>query len=103
MVTVRRFMILFATLLPFAAASVISRSVDRLPTQEDTSTIGLNDAAHYANKLYFGTATNYGEFNDTMYFHLLDDIHMFGQLTPAKAMKWVSLSTYLARVLNGRR
>ncbi|KAI0653030.1 endo-beta-1,4-glucanase [Cubamyces menziesii] len=81
-------MILFATLLPFAAASVISRSVDRLPTQEDTSTIGLNDAAHYANKLYFGTATNYGEFNDTMYFHLLDDIHMFGQLTPAKAMKW---------------
>ncbi|KAJ8463203.1 hypothetical protein ONZ51_g10408 [Trametes cubensis] len=59
-------MILFATLLPFAAASVISRSVDRLPTQEDTSTIGLNDAAHYANKLYFGTATNYGEFNDTI-------------------------------------
>ncbi|KAH9887904.1 endo-beta-1,4-glucanase [Cubamyces lactineus] len=82
-------MLLLTILLPLAsAASVISRSVDRLPAREDTSTVGLNDAAHQANKLYFGTATNYDELNDTTYFHLLDDIHMFGQLTPAKAMKW---------------
>ncbi|KAI8974771.1 endo-beta-1,4-glucanase [Trametes punicea] len=52
------------------------------------SVIGLNEAARAAHKLYFGTATNNGELNDTAYFAILDDIQMFGQLTPAKAMKW---------------
>ncbi|OSD04968.1 glycoside hydrolase family 10 protein [Trametes coccinea BRFM310] len=50
---------------------------------------GLNAAAHAARKLYFGTATNNNELNDTQYFALLDDIQMFGQLTPAKGMKWL--------------
>ncbi len=50
---------------------------------------GPNAAARAAGKLYFGTATNTDELNDTRYFAILDDIRMFGQLTAAKAMKWV--------------
>ncbi|KAI1781697.1 glycoside hydrolase superfamily [Ganoderma leucocontextum] len=49
---------------------------------------GLNAAARSAGKLYFGTATNNYELDDTAYVAILDDSAMFGQLTPAKAMKW---------------
>lgn len=49
----------------------------------------LNLAALAARKLYFGTATNNVELNDTAYFDVLDDFKMFGQITPAKGMKWV--------------
>ncbi|KAI0353982.1 endo-beta-1,4-glucanase [Trametes cingulata] len=49
---------------------------------------GLNVEARAAGKLYFGTATDNVEWNDTAYLLLLDDIHMFGQITPRKAMKW---------------
>ena len=50
---------------------------------------GPNVAAHQARKLYFGTATNNDELSDEAYSAILDNIAMFGQLTPAKAMKWV--------------
>ncbi len=54
---------------------------------------GLNLAALEARKLYFGTATNNVELNDTAYFDILDDFKMFGQITPAKGMKWVRSPT----------
>ena len=72
---------------------------------------GPNTAAHRARKLYFGTATNNDELSDAAYFSILNDITMFGQLTPAKAMKWVSMNppplevfvthTFLCVELNG--
>nr|VWP00034.1 Dual O-methyltransferase/FAD-dependent monooxygenase CTB3 (Cercosporin toxin biosynthesis cluster protein 3) [Includes: O-methyltransferase (EC, FAD-dependent monooxygenase (EC ] [Ganoderma boninense] len=49
---------------------------------------GFNAVARSAGKLYFGTATNNYQLNDTAYVAILDDLAMFGQLTPAKAMKW---------------
>ena len=57
-----------------------------------SSRLGFNAAARAAGKLYFGTATNNYELNDTAYVAILDDLVMFGQLTPAKAMKWVRIS-----------
>ncbi|KAH9912303.1 endo-beta-1,4-glucanase [Epithele typhae] len=51
---------------------------------------GPNLAARSNGKLYFGTATNNDELNDTAYFALLDSFANFGQLTSAKAMKWNS-------------
>nr|VWO96522.1 Beta-xylanase (EC [Ganoderma boninense] len=49
---------------------------------------GFNAVARSAGKLYFGTATNNYQLNDSAYVAVLDDLAMFGQLTPAKAMKW---------------
>ncbi|PIL26766.1 hypothetical protein GSI_11182 [Ganoderma sinense ZZ0214-1] len=49
---------------------------------------GFNAAARSSGKLYFGTATNNYQLNDTAYVAILDDRAMFGQLTPAKAMNW---------------
>ncbi|CDO69110.1 Glycoside Hydrolase Family 10 protein [Trametes cinnabarina] len=56
---------------------------------ENAVVVGLNVAARAADKLYFGTATDNSELNDTQYFALLDDIRLFGQLTPRKGMKWL--------------
>ena len=61
---------------------------------------GLNAAACSAGKLYFGTATNNYQLNDTAYLAVLDDLAMFGQLTPAKTMKWVRTSWFPISLLN---
>ena len=73
--------------------TLLAASASALPatTRSSESRFGPNIAAHEASKLYFGTATNNYELNDTAYFALLDDLAMFGQLTPAKAMKWVRI------------
>ncbi|OBZ65534.1 Endo-1,4-beta-xylanase A [Grifola frondosa] len=49
---------------------------------------GLNTAAKAAHKLYFGTATDNPELNDTAYVSILKQYKEFGQLTPANSMKW---------------
>ena len=97
-------MALFCFLLVLAL-SLNSRAFpatsDSVTSSLGISTIGFgpNIAAHQARKLYFGTATNNDELNDTAYFALLDNLTLFGQLTPAKAMKWVRLlSTVFATV-----
>lgn len=41
--------------------------------------------------MYFGTATDNPELTNTAYTAILDDNTMFGQLTPANSMKWVSI------------
>ena len=55
---------------------------------------GFNAIARSAGKLYFGTATNNYQLNDTAYVTILDDLAMFGQITPAKVMKWVRTSPF---------
>lgn len=50
---------------------------------------GLNYLARNAGKLYFGTATDNPELNDTTYTSIMDNYLHFGQLTPANSMKWV--------------
>lgn len=47
----------------------------------------LNQLAKTAGKLYFGTATDNGELNNTQYVSILSDRQEFGQLTPANGMK----------------
>ena len=60
---------------------------------EAQSKLGLNSIAKQHRKLYFGTATNNEEFtNDTGYRNINKDNRMFGQLTAANIMKWVSFS-----------
>ena len=49
----------------------------------------LNLVAKQHRKLYFGTATDNPELNDTAYTAILDSNKMFGQITPANSMKWV--------------
>ncbi|KAI8971024.1 endo-1,4-beta xylanase [Trametes punicea] len=53
-----------------------------------SSKSGLNLAAKSAKKLYFGTATNSDQWNDTTYFNILKSDAEFGQITPANVMKW---------------
>ena len=64
---------------------------------------GFNAAAHSAGKLYFGTATNNYQLNDTTYVAILDDLAMFGQITPAKVMKWVCTSRFPLDLQTTRR
>lgn len=61
------------------------------PVGTPTNVQGLNDAAKAFGKLYFGTATDNPELTDTAYTAILDNIHQFGQLTPANSMKWVRI------------
>lgn len=60
---------------------------------ESTSHVKLNHLAKSRGKLYLGTATDNGELTDKPYTTILDDNTMFGQITPANSMKWVSLSS----------
>ena len=76
--------------LPFALSRGVPNS--SAPTSPFPPRSGFNAAARAAGKLYFGTATNNYQLNDTAYVAILDDLAMFGQLTPAKAMKWVHMS-----------
>lgn len=52
----------------------------------------LNELAKKAGKLYFGTATDNGELNNTQYFNILSNTKEFGQLTPANGMKVLFVS-----------
>ncbi|PIL29545.1 hypothetical protein GSI_08353 [Ganoderma sinense ZZ0214-1] len=96
MVTVRRWIpvVLLTPILLTAAHSASSPPVARQATDDavlPSSSLprpGFNAAARSAGKLYFGTATNNYQWNDTAYVAILDDLAMFGQLTPAKVMKW---------------
>ncbi len=52
----------------------------------------LNDLAVAAGKLWFGSATDQpgtGEDTNILYQTILNDTHIFGQITPANAMKFV--------------
>lgn len=70
------------------ASATTSTAATGLPTA--TSTTPLHQAARAAGKLYFGTATDNSELTDTAYVAKLDNNEMFGQITPANSMKWVS-------------
>ena len=71
---------------------VARQASDTTPLSSSLPRPGFNAAAHSAGKLYFGTATNNYQLNDTAYVAILDDLAMFGQITPAKGIKWVRAS-----------
>ncbi|KAH8100974.1 endo-1,4-beta xylanase [Cristinia sonorae] len=73
---------LLATLLALVTVAACS------PTFKPKSKPELNTIAKQHRKLYFGTATDNPELNDTAYRAILDDNRMFGQITPANSMKW---------------
>lgn len=76
---------LLASLRPSLATPVAMAS---LPGS--TSTAKLNALAQSKGKLYFGTATDNPELTNTSYTAILNDNTMFGQITAANSMKWVS-------------
>lgn len=80
------FSLAFASLLALVQTSVAQTSKSAASTE-----MALNIAAKTAGKLYFGTATDNPELNDTAYFTLLNNTAMFGQLTPGNSLKWVRL------------
>ncbi|GBE81353.1 endo-1,4-beta-xylanase [Sparassis latifolia] len=70
-----------------ASASATLASSAPLPTS--TAIVpGLNALAQAAGKVYFGSATDNPELNDTAYVNILSDNRQFGQLTPGNSMKW---------------
>ncbi|KAF9807719.1 hypothetical protein IEO21_08102 [Rhodonia placenta] len=80
----------FAACLPFLA-NALPQAASSASTALPTSTAvvpGLNDLARSAGKLYFGSATDNPELNDTTYTSILENYAMFGQITPGNSMKW---------------
>ncbi|CZR67048.1 related to endo-1,4-beta-xylanase [Phialocephala subalpina] len=55
------------------------------------ATAQLKKLAQDAGKMYFGTATDNGELNNTQYVNILTDTDEFGQLTPSNGMKWFAI------------
>ena len=55
-----------------------------------TSTAKLNQVAKSKGKVYFGSATDNPELTNTAYVGILSDNTLFGQITAANSMKWVS-------------
>lgn len=49
---------------------------------------GLNSLAQAAGKLFFGTATDTNNFNDTAYMQIVSNRDEFGILVPENSMKW---------------
>ena len=58
-----------------------------------TSTAKLNQVAKSKGKVYFGSATDNPELTNTAYVGILSDNTLFGQITAANSMKWVSTGT----------
>ncbi|KAJ7499977.1 endo-1,4-beta-xylanase A precursor [Mycena latifolia] len=68
-------------------ATTTATSATSLPTA--TSTAKSNTVAKsLGGKLYFGSATDNPELNDTAYVATLSDNTLFGQITPGNSMKW---------------
>ena len=82
MVSLRRLLMLCSFLIPALSAPSAAEG-------QSKPVSGLNVAAQAAKKLYFGTATNADQWNDTTYYDILKDDAEFGQITPANVMKWV--------------
>ncbi|KAE8452682.1 hypothetical protein EG329_013941 [Mollisiaceae sp. DMI_Dod_QoI] len=55
----------------------------------------LNKLTQDAGKLYFGTATDNGELNNTQYVSILSNTSEFGQLTPSNGQKWFAVEPEL--------
>lgn len=51
---------------------------------------GLHSLAVRAGKLFFGTATDTNNLNDTAYQNVLKDRSEFGILVPENSQKWAS-------------
>lgn len=52
------------------------------------TTPGLHSLAVRAGKLFFGTATDTNNFNDTAYMSIVNNPNEFGILVPENSMKW---------------
>ena len=77
------------------SATTTSTNTNPTVTYKATATAtntGLNDAAKAAGKLWFGTAADIpgtGEAQDPYYLAEFDNVHDFGEATPANIMKWM--------------
>lgn len=77
-----------AVALPLVGASPAPAIAAAAPAS--TSTAKLNTLAKQQGKVYFGSATDNPDLNNSSYVTIFDDTTMFGSTTAANAMKWVS-------------
>ncbi len=73
------------------AAAPASPSIEANLPGSTANVAGLHAVARQAGKLYLGTATDNPELTTTAYTAILDNNQMFGQITAANSMKWVSV------------
>ncbi|KAJ4389628.1 hypothetical protein N0V93_007099 [Gnomoniopsis smithogilvyi] len=59
-----------------------------LASAQQQQSQGLNELFQAAGKLFFGTATDTNNFNDTAYLNVLNNRNEFGILVPENSMKW---------------
>ncbi|OCH86749.1 endo-1,4-beta-xylanase [Obba rivulosa] len=88
MPTITSLFVLAALGAAVAASPLASASSSSAFPGSTAKVPGLNAVAKAAGKLYFGTATDNPELNDTAYTTILDNNRQFGQITPANSMKW---------------
>ncbi|KAJ7124377.1 endo-1,4-beta-xylanase A precursor [Mycena epipterygia] len=82
----------YSQCLPVAGATTTgttTTATSAAPLPTGTSTVKTNTVAKsLGGKLYFGSATDNPELNDTTYVATLSDNTLFGQITPGNSMKW---------------
>ncbi len=71
-----------------AATTTAQNSTATNATQEED---GLHSLMVKAGKMYFGTATDVGTFNDTRYQAIISNKNMFGMITADNSMKWAAI------------
>ncbi|PFH48763.1 glycoside hydrolase family 10 protein [Amanita thiersii Skay4041] len=77
----------YSQCLPSSSTTTTS-GTGTTPLPTGTSTAGLHNVAKTAGKLYFGSATDNPELNDSPYVTQLGNKNDFGQITPGNSMKW---------------
>lgn len=56
--------------------------------QQPQQAPGLNSLFQAAGKLFFGTATDTNNFNDTAYMNVINNRNEFGIVVPENSLKW---------------
>jgi endo-1,4-beta-xylanase len=86
----RRALLTALTLLAGAVTATAQNTTATNATREED---GLHSLMVKAGKMYFGTATDISNFNDTAYQAIVSNKNMFGMITAENSMKWAAIQT----------
>lgn len=74
--------------LSLLLTSGLLASLSPLASAQQQGQPGLDSLFKAAGKLFFGTATDTNNFNDTAYLNVLNNRNEFGIVVPENSMKW---------------